>query len=97
VKCTVKVAEWVSDRLKRMPRVARMQVYQRLLVDLPSNPDQYLRSLVVPFATKYSLLVTAEDPSQYPYKWLLVFVVDRVTPDELHVVSVRDDDDLEDN
>jgi hypothetical protein len=97
VNYTVKVADWVRAYLDTLPRVARLQVYQRLLVDLPADPDGLLGPHIVPFADKFTFQVTAEDKSQNPYRWWFVFHIDRGTPGELHVVSFRDADESEMN
>ncbi len=94
---TVKVAEWVRAYLDTLPRAVRVQVYQRLLVDLPADPDNLLGPNVVPFANKYPFPVTAEDRSQHPFRWWFVFYVDRGTPGELHVESMRDADESDRN
>ena len=95
MNCKVKVTDWVAAFLRTLPRVIRVQVYQRLLVDLPSDPDGQLGPKVVPLADMYSFQVTVEDPSQHPYRWWFVFYIDRGTPGELHVRSLRLDDGSE--
>jgi hypothetical protein len=94
VNYKVVVTDWVAEFLRDLPRGVRVQVFQRLLVDLPANPDGLLGSKVVPFTHKYSFSVTARDDSrQPPSRVWLVFVVDRGTPGELHIESVRDAND----
>jgi hypothetical protein len=84
--------------LTELPREVLVQVSQRLLVDLPANPDGELVERVVPFAHKYTFSVTARDDSLQPsVRRLFVFVVDRGTPGELHIESVRDANDPEPN
>lgn len=94
---TVKVADWVRAYLNTLPRTVRVQVYQRLLVDLPANPNSLLGPHIVPFADKRTFQVTAADESVYPHRWWLVFHVDRGTPGELHVESMRDANESEMN
>jgi hypothetical protein len=98
VNYKVVVAEWVAEFVRDLPREVCVQVLQRLLVDLPADPDRELGAKVFPFAHKYTFSVTAKDDSQQPStrRWF-VFVVDRGTPGELHVESVRDANDPEPN
>ena len=94
MSCKVKVADWVRDFLNALPREVRLQVYQKLLVDLPANPDTLLGERVYPFAHKYVFQATALDSSQSPaVRWWLVFVVSRENAGELHIESVRDAND----
>jgi hypothetical protein len=96
VKYTVKVAERVREFLNTLPREVRIQVYQRLLVDLPSDLS-LLGSVVFPYANKQTFQVIAQDESSRRLRWWMVFIVDRGTPGELHVESVRDANESEPN
>ena len=88
------VADWVRDFLNRLPREVLIQVYQKLLVDLPTDPDRLLGEIVFPFAKKYVFHVNALDKSRTPaVGWWLVFVIGRETAGELHVESVRNAND----
>ena len=92
----VKVAERVREFLNALPREVRVQVYQRLLVDLPSDLS-LLGSTVFPYADKNTFPVIAYDKSPQRLRWWLVFIVDRGSPGELHVESVRDGNESEPN
>ena len=88
------VADWVAEFVRGLPRTIRVPVCQRLFVDLPADPDGQLGSQVFPFAHKYTFSVSDVDASQHPpLGWWFVFVVDRGTPGELHVESVRSAND----
>jgi hypothetical protein len=96
VNYTVKIAKRVREFLNALPREVRVQVYQRLLVDLPSDLS-LLGSNVYPYANKHTFPVIAHDKSPQRLRWWLVFIVDRGTPGELQVESVRDGNESEPN
>jgi hypothetical protein len=96
VNYTVKVAKRVREFLKALPREVRGQVYQRLLVDLASDLT-LLGSTVFPYVNKHTFPVIAYDKSPQRLRWWLVFIVDRRTPGELQVESVRDGNESEPN
>jgi hypothetical protein len=98
VSCKVIVADWVAAFVRGLPRTIRVPMFQRLFVDLPADPDGQLGPQVFPFARKYAFSVTGLDDSQHPSRhWWFVFIVDRGTPGELHVESVRDANDPDPN
>jgi hypothetical protein len=91
VNYKVIVADSVTGFLRGLPRAVRVQVYERLFVELPANPDAQLGPQLVPFAHKHTFSVTIVDTSQRPpLGWWFLFVGDRGTSGELHVESVRD-------
>jgi hypothetical protein len=94
VNYTVKVAERVREFVNALPREVRVQVYQRRLVDLPSDLS-LLGSTVFPYANKHSFQVVAYDESPQRLRWWFVFIVDQGTTGELHVESVRDANESE--
>jgi hypothetical protein len=92
VNYTVRVADWVREFVDNLPRTIAPRVRQRLLHDLPADPERELGEVVVPRADHFTFYVSGIDNQQNPpVGFWYVFVVRR-TGNELHVVSVRPGD-----
>ncbi len=70
---------------------------QKLFRELADQGPAMLGEEVVPLAHCRALHITVDDPSQFPYRYWFVFVVDCGTPGELHILSGRPAIDTERN
>lgn len=72
-----------------LPRELRLQVYARLFLDLPTNPDGLLGEQIVPLlARTYEFSLEAAGP--IPYRIHFTFAIDEHDDvGELHVLGAR--------
>lgn len=88
---TVKIAQLVRQEIAswNLSRALKNEVYNRLLNDLPADPDGLLVERIVPlmaFAYKFSLT----DDRGIPYRLHFLFAVDRQDDTkELRIVGCR--------
>jgi hypothetical protein len=94
----VRLAPWIDAFIReKLSRPCQVQVRQRLLIDLPQDPDRLLVDRVIPLADVYTFNVVASDPDVHPYTWWLTFYIRRRPEGFLDVEDVRENTPSEEN
>jgi hypothetical protein len=91
VNWTVRIDPRVRQDINSWPisRNLRVQVYNRLLIDLPGNPDGLLGEQIVPLMAR-AYPFTLVDDGPIAYRIHFMFAVDRRDDlSELHVLGAR--------
>jgi hypothetical protein len=70
-----------------LSREMMLGVYNRLCIDLASNPDEFLIEKIVPL-TAYAYNFTLTD-TQLPYRHWFMFAVERLSDNRLSVIGAR--------
>lgn len=76
----VLIAKPVQDSIASwgLPRAVLLEVYHRLLVVLPSDPDRHLGEIVFPFlARQYAFVLHLEMGLPLPFLYRFVFVIEK--------------------